>query len=475
MTLVPFLTFALKTHSLGIGLDRLKIILLSIFLWNGNLLALPPVSRQLLNSVVLLSSPDRRACASGFISSDGHLVTNAHVTALLCPFDDCSQVKVRRADALGAPPGVELKIDSLSIEKTSQALDLAILAPRWKDETRKLLEPSILKIPAESSIRTQLGQEVFTLGFPRCHTLELTAGKVTDDTAVSFTASAAGAHGSSGSPVVDESFSLLGVVSQSSTLLGALGSIFFHTNFSTKASKAYFLNSLAALDEIAMAQLTAERLLAFYRDNLRNLPGSRRLVASLGFLGMAEGFKKQSLPKAVLAPLSPLLGAFEEYISSTPKILNGARPQSGTAAASAARLMVAYNLESRGVRQNILQPLDLESFNIALRAQVSDRKLIDEIVDMVSTAAASGYPGTEFYLIWIGIAGALTCLFFFGIWAYTLGIVFAEARGNFVWRVLVSILVGLLFWPLSYIIFLARAHARRQVTGFFPGAPRRGG
>jgi len=443
-------------------------LFLSIALWNAPLFADPPLNIDMLRSVVLLSGPGGKACATAFFTAQSKLVTNAHAVAVLCPYGDCSKLKVFQATALGEPPTTELKNLGLTLDNASEVFDLAILSVKGPLAAQALTLPEVFKGPAP----LDPAKELFMLGFPRCRTLELSRGMASEITPLGFTTSMRGAHGVSGSPVFDADLTLVGVVNQSSSLLGALNSRIFGTTFGIKAVRADFLNSAGPTDDITAAKTAAEKLLELYREHIRGLSGVKRAMAGFNFLSTAEGFKRQSLKKHELRLLSPLLAAFGEYISVIPTLPATSKWTSNDAALAVERLMAAYNLELLGARRSALERLEAKDFERALEIR-SDKEQIREIMELVDFAVKDSYPGAQIFAFKLALAGLLILMTVFILWAYSLGIVFAKAQGGLIQKFCISAAVGIFFWPLSFIFFLARTRGQEQATGISTSGTRR--
>lgn len=159
-----------------------------------------------------------------FVSSEGHVLTNAHVVK------GCTTAQV-------AQPGG--KSEAARIVATDATNDLALLSVKWRPATVPNLK---------SGVRT--GEDIATFGYPHAGMLP-TTGNVTYGN-VSATAglgddsrmlqiSAAVQSGNSGGPVMDQSGNVVGVVVAKLNVLKAFketGDLPQNVNFAIKASVA---------------------------------------------------------------------------------------------------------------------------------------------------------------------------------------------------------------------------------------------
>ncbi|MGZ3749073.1 MAG: S1 family peptidase, partial [Pseudobdellovibrionaceae bacterium] len=157
---------------------------------------------SLKESLIVLDSDD--GCGTGFVLSSGKIITNAHVIAQKCNQSLCPNVKISRASALGAAP-VSIGLVDLQIIATFPKTDLAILKP-----TRNLNIKGI-----SGKIRSPVdGEEIFTIGFSNCESLNVQMGNVSNSTASEFGLHFTIQKGQSGSPVFNKYFDIVGLVYQ---------------------------------------------------------------------------------------------------------------------------------------------------------------------------------------------------------------------------------------------------------------------
>ncbi len=425
------------------------------FLLSSAALANEP-DKDTISSVVMLSSQEGNQCASGFIA-DNLIFTNAHVAEFLCPYKDCSGVSVRKAPAIGAEPSIVLPYNKMKIVFMSRALDFSVLQ---FDAER--ISPALTVLQSTPDF-SQSPKEVYVLGFPRCQRLTLEQGKVSEVNRLHIYSSAGAAHGSSGSPLLNERFEVIGIVDQASSIKDALYSLVSGGRFSNRAIRSDVIAGLLGYSEREKRYLETSRLINLYYEQ-RILPsggGMPRLRKSFDFFPLARGLRKDLLAEDgayssvdVSDALFALhfFGEYPGWIAEAKKIKS-----TKNFYLELERLVFNYNLEIKGPYREIFSELEPVKFQQGLENSNRPSGHIATIIESLQKFLASGYQGLEISMVFYGfLFFALFCLLLF-IWSFSTGYVFSAARGGIIRKVFVSALVALALWPISFLIFLFAA------------------
>lgn len=255
-----------------------------------------------INAIVRLASPRHEVCGSGFIGQNGYIVTNAHLVRSLCPAGDCSDLTVGSAPAIGAPPVTRALTVPPRVVAVLPVFDLGFIDAH--------LPPSIFPIGAAA----QVNDEVATLGFPGCKTLEYSSGVVTATDALHLTTTLSGGHGSSGSPIVSSTGAVVGIVDEAAHLLDSIGG----GPFSLRGSR---LDGATELPPNQGLPLQLERLAAFHR-NLPNRSLPERIRGSFDLVVAMEGLNTVARDLPPNNEVTAVLARGAEILSSPPAVLS---------------------------------------------------------------------------------------------------------------------------------------------------------
>ena len=415
--------------------------------------AQPRIDEEVLRSVVILTSPSERTCATGFITSSGELITNAHVSASLCPHGRCRDVRIFRATSLGGPGSIGLPHDGVTVSREFAAFDIAVLEAAWKNPDQRRSAPGVFKLSAFSGSRSAA---VYSLGFPRCQALELTQGRIERENMITLQTSTLGSHGSSGSPVFLEDFSVVGVVNQSSSVLQAVSSLIFGTHFKNRAVKADLIRNALNFDEQAALTYQAGTLLRLYRDETAVRRGFARMMDGYNFLATVESLRRQVLaqPAFTAVGLHTPFAGLGEYppfsLSRVPPELSRVDPG---VAMLLQEIVVVYNLELHGPYRALLKPITPDELEVFLQTLAVPKEVTLDLRQLFRYAQESGFRGLELQTIMLATLALAAFFALLIVWAFSMGHVFTAAGGTRMTRLGKSLLVGLVLWPLSLAVF----------------------
>ena len=379
------------------------------------------------------------SCGSGVLLADGLVLTNSHLIHSICKFGDCANLEIHASSNAWAASSAELVVDIPSI-------DVALLIPKPP------LGKGIFAL-SETAV-PQLGFQVATLSFPGCGDLTSTAGKVEKVNEIKLYTSCLGQHGSSGGVIFDKNYKLVGLIDEAGDLLSAASSLLVGTNFKLRGSRADVISKVLAKPEAEQTLVEAALLYAYYKSEVMNSSGWTRVWAGLDFMAIFEDFRK----RAELLGHAGFSGV-DQYISSLALIKT--MPNSTELQNLIVLLSAAYSTENKGPFYKLLVPLDLGLFAKQLRAHGKNETQIDSLREIVRGAAAQGYPGVQLFLLGKSVLYFLIALLVSGIWAFSLGTIYARLTGSFFKRIFIISLVGLL-WPFSLLWWKFRGRLRHH-------------
>lgn len=389
---------------------------------------------SLQESVVLLSG--EKVCATGFLVQD-QILTNAHVTEALCPYGVCDLITVKKLGSVETESWEYLENQEAVVVQEVPTLDVALL--RIPNITRKAISPTNFA-PGE------IGSLAYILGFPGCGDLTLTEGKILAKTPTGFRTSAEAQKGSSGSPVFNQNFQVIGVAMQSSSLFGGITALPLNTPTSTDFIDIGYAQNVLWSKDSELALIEMKLLNSIYRDIVVLSHGLDRMRASFDFIMAADVVLRRSsffqLDKATLFTLFvgreySLNFLRHPFKSSSPELLE------------AEKLGVAYALEMYGFRNEAFEEIDISSFLENLRNSGRPYHHVQRLEELISDAQEHKPADWIFsFLIFLGIGLPLLV-----VWAWSLGYVFRAANGIWYLRILKMVGIGLVLWPLSLIIF----------------------
>jgi len=125
----------------------------------------------------------------------------------------CASITVKKLGSVETESWEYLENQEAVIVQEVPALDVTLL--RIPNITKKSISPT-------NFATGEIGSLAYILGFPGCGDLTLTEGKILAKTPTGFRTSAETQKGSSGSPVFNQKFQVIGVAMQSSSLLGGI-------------------------------------------------------------------------------------------------------------------------------------------------------------------------------------------------------------------------------------------------------------
>lgn len=272
-------------HGLKLGLLQRVMHRLTggVFIWVCLAWAAVPtvaaaeVPEEVLRSVVLLSGPG--FCASGFLTTQGQIVTAAHVTSGLCPNGKCEELTIRtpysekymRGQPIIIKPRLKLEVPSL---------DLAVL--EWPE--KPLLVGKIALGKSKGP-----GSKIYQLGYPSCSrpdiTVNLQEGRIQSESRFEIWPDTVSWRGGSGGPVLNENFEAIGVHVRRSQLFDE----FLRYLPGGKpmaagvASRTESLSKLLTDDLEKSIEAEFELLNSYFESELAQAKGIRRGVMGLGF------------------------------------------------------------------------------------------------------------------------------------------------------------------------------------------------
>jgi V8-like Glu-specific endopeptidase len=401
------------------------------------------VPQAIIDRTVLVRN--NRSCGSGVLLDSNTILTNAHLARSLCRGERCQDITVARAKALGTRASqVLLKQQSISVEYLSHTFDAALL----RSNTSLTGATNPLRFAPASEELAIKGLAIQLLGFPRCRVLRATRGTITSETNLRFTTDAQGSHGSSGSPIFNLRFELIGLVDEAATIREALTDAAFNSGFSLRAVKATHIEELQNLDGDNRISYILQQLQRFLSSSLDGLPPRARALRALRLDSGLRDLQRDGVQYSEDPQVLSALLAANDY----PTRFIWSAPQTSLAL-SAEAVALQYSLERYGLSAAFLQPLHAEMLTKHLSATKGKLPQSPDIISRVERLSDSGYRGYQSELLLAGMPIALAILMLVAAWCWSLGTVFAWSRGGFLRRVFLSTLVGVLLWPISLFVF----------------------
>lgn len=396
---------------------------------------LADIPLSIRQSVVQLSGSE--SCATGFIVGD-QIVTNAHVTESLCPYGTCDPITVQIMDSTETTSWKFLTDQPGILIREVPSLDIALL---------KI--PNIHKnsISPQKFLSAPVGSDVTTLGFPGCQEFTVSEGKVLSKNILSFHTSALSSPGSSGSPIFDKQFNIIGIVAAAGTLFESISSGITDLPFSTKAVDAKAAQIVLWNNESELPLIQLKMLNTFYRESVIPSEGLDRLTTSLQWTFAAEGIWERAtflklnqhtsfaLANGMVDSLEFLKHPFPS--STTPELLE------------AEKLGTAYALELFGLQNYELEEIDIADLLNKLQNSGRPTSHIEALEYLISRAYIHE-PAEWWMIFWKTMFFALSLLC---VWGWTLGYVYQALHGTWYLRLIKMTVVGVGFWPLSLIVF----------------------
>ncbi|MBX7144077.1 MAG: serine protease [Oligoflexia bacterium] len=399
--------------------------------------------------MVLLRSGVNGGCATAAIVSPGLLLTNAHVTDLVCPYNNCSKLEVLRAGSLGAAAREPLDLGKIEVASSLHALDIATL--RYERKEALAAETLNFALPVN-------GEKIKALGFPRCGPLTESLGAINSLSNLHIHTDARSAHGSSGSLVLNANSEIVGLLDQSDSLLDALQSLVTGKSFPARGVRGDVLSKLISLPTPKLAlEAQAELLMDYHHSQVSTRAGNGRVWPALTFISMVDGFRLDAIAVAPAEEAQALL-AVGEFPATLPP-----DPQQQSRLANLVELVtIAHNLEYKGAFESLLTPLQMEGWQAALTASGRSNAQIESLVELVKPALEMKLQGLIRVLTrWaaLAICGVLLAL---GLWCLSLGYAWAWFNGSLLRRLVATTLFAAL-WPVSLLAFMLPASARKVI------------
>ena len=440
----------LRLHPMNKKMRRILLFLLLAL--PARLAAEAPGEMELARAVFLLMS-DKGACATASLIGEGKLLTNYHVAEGVCPYGDCKGLRVQRSNRFGMQPVEELKLQKAVMTRASVALDLAIIeiSPAPKGIT-----PLALGATQELAA----GAALTAVGFPACARLQQSSGAVTGLDQIHITTSLQGLYGSSGSPVFDQSGAVAAVVVQASSLGDAASAYLRGKPFPLRAVRASHVSDILLKPEGDAFRSEVRLLNTYYASEVLPKAGLDRLMPSMQFLTAAEGLRARLMKTSAAPAAAPLFMWFDAYLDGLPQLPKAPDKD------DIERLLTAVNIEMNGPNQGLLSRVAPGELREALKSSGHTDAQIAALLAMVEAALRADFPGIQIEFVKYGACAALALAALAALWGLSLGVVFCRSRGGFLLRLFKTLLVGLLFWPLSFLLFLSRRHpAARDEEG----------
>jgi len=347
---------------------------------------------------------------------------------------------------LNTPPSIEIPHGDVVVEQRLTAFDLAVLSVKPGNGP---LPVSLFKAgPPSQSV-----QKISVLGFPVCGSLGLSEGLVREETPMSYQTTALGNYGSSGSPVFTDDYTIVGVVKQAGSISGALSATVFGTAFTLKAVNGDVLSQIVGKDEAGVIAAQAKLLEREYREHIVNLNGIDRILFGLEMYTNTDNLKNQIR----LSPLASKYATIFMPLGDYPLRAVLPRIETDDLGAALRRLIFMSNLEYKGYYGAALAPLNPEAISPSLvRAGYSTAEA-DDFAKLAINLIAQNYPGSMMSIAFDCVYFVLLSWLLLLCFSFSIGYVFARERGaSFGKRFLAISLVAILFWPVSFLVYLVR-------------------
>ncbi len=386
-------------------------------------------------AIVLLSGSNM--CATGFIVGD-QIVTNAHVTDSLCPYGTCDPITVQIMDSTDTNSWKSLTDQQGILVREVPTLDIALL--RIPNIQKNTFSP-------KDFLSAPVGSDVTTLGFPACQEFTVSEGTVLSKNILSFHTSALHSPGSSGSPVFDKQFNVIGIVAAAGTVFESLSSELTDLPFSTKAVDGEAAQIVLWTNESELPLVQMQMLNTLYRESVIPSEGLDRLTKSLEWTVAADGIWERATFFQLNRHTSfTLVNGMRDSL----KFLNQPFPSSVTPELlEAERLGTAYALEVYGLQNTDLEKIAMNDLLDNLHNSGRPTSHIEALKYLISRA----YIHEPAELIATFLKTACIVLPLLCLWGWTLGYVYRALHGTWYLRLIKMAAIGIGFWPLSLIAF----------------------
>ncbi len=420
------------------------------------------VLSDLAPSILLLSSASESVCGTGVLFSNGQIITAAHLAKDLCTGGSCDSLSIERQAPLNrgdkskgikSPGKSRTKQSELitglqyRVSITLPGLDLALLSPKDKVQVHGTFE--IDHLSDYSDQESLAGKQVFSLAFPKCQKLAVNAGTISHSDPISFFTTVQGNYGSSGGALIDTHGNLMGLITEAGSLSETLKAQLLNSDFSVRAHR--ISPKIITADNLEASLLAeAELISQFYRRRvLSERNTSERKWRDLEFDRLMKGFKDRIISVADdLNQFKPLLVSGGYPIDVVNQLVNRSAAPTKLLYRLADELALYHSIENRGLRKSFSHELDAASLTDLLK-WYGYRNL----THVVKRASKDKYPGS--YAMWLAFGVSLTLLsgLFMVVYVFSLGYVWGKDPSGFVKRLVVTLLVAVLVWPISLIGF----------------------
>lgn len=409
---------------------------------NANVYADDSLDPTITGSVLKISG--KGVCGTAILTSDRKLITAGHLAKSICRSAECHDLKLFRNAGLNQVANKPVPFEKILLKKELPIFDLVIfeISTDYQSNT----------YATTTTTKAQIFDELSVLGYPNCNELTLSKGQIIGLDHLHITTTVRGLPGNSGSPLLNVKNELIGLVIDTPSIWQSLLAISLGRRATLRAAPIDEILELANSDDNSVALKQLNILSDYYRDDVVDQPGNKRLSSGLDFLTAVERLKEWlSKANVDLNIYRPLFAASTMLFSSPLKINHSLHQQIFEAAELTA---AAYAIESRAfLNQNFsLQSFDdwLATFGKAKRSKEHQ----ESMTILIQRAEQQKYMGffvnAVARIFWI--AAPLIILLFF--WSWSLGHVFARSQGSMLKRLAIMLLIGLLLWPISYLIFL---------------------
>ena len=400
------------------------------------LLAFPQVATHAedRSGAVAVRIEGASSCATGIAFPSGTILTNAHVSRSVCRFGDCSLI-TRVSDEGENEIFPTRKHRTLTLIRELPSVDIATLSISTVGQH----EPTPFSPP-------QIGEEIVIRGFPHCADFSESRGRITSITEPFFETDAPVSKGSSGSMVLGLDGQLRGVVTSVSSVPSAIGATLLGTEGNATAISWSSINEILSLGDYQMLEWELRMALSYYDKAVFPESGTRRWMRTLRFLTLVDGIAGHAATADNGGDVvRPLLWSSTEDVSFVSAPPTPHTPLGLLAEELAFTFLWEYG-GPRGVTLST-DPVDLiETLRTQQQRTGPEIEVLRRRAEEVSAQQFPGFvlQSIMYGLVLVGIASS---------WVLSLG--FVLGRSNpFSRAILHSVLVGLLFWPLSFLVYL---------------------
>ncbi len=407
-------------------------------------------------SLLLLASP-KGACATGFLLKGDLIVTNAHVVDGICDYGDCSGVEIYGANTFGKAPDERLSFKKLSAKRIISSFDIAVL------EVKGLP----FRPPIDTALidNADLGSTATVLGYPGCKSLEQSSGKLKNGDTLHVETELKGSYGSSGSPVFNQDGKIVGVAIQAESLFDAAQNVSLGTPFPLRIVRANFLKDILEKNEEDLLNEEVSILLEYYDSHVSTVDGLDRVMKGFQFIATLNGLRTRVLSTPALSQYYRPFLWYDDYLNILPLGLPAAG-KNQELLLKLEELLTALNVEINGPNARLFHPADLTVLKRALEDAGYPEKHSQKIEGIVKHAIDQKFPGSQMLQIKYGLYVGLVIIVIAALWGLSVSYVFCRSLGNVVIRFFKALLVGILLWPLSFLIYLMSGSKKDNYDSF---------